>query len=186
MRFLSGVERDLLLASITDRPFKEYCFALLETGCRPMEVARVTAANVTADGKTWILDEHKTDHTGNARIVYLTPAMQELTRRLMREYPTGPLFRGTREVGGIRIPWTANAIRCRFRYLRKRHPELAGVTAYTLRHHFATQALLNGVPGPLVSSLLGHKSLKMLDIYSHVGQAASDLHQAAIRATARA
>ena len=67
----------------------------------------------------------------------------------------------------------------------RRHaiPDLTGLTAYVLRHTFATQALLNGVPGPIVSSLLGHKSLKMLDTYSHVGQAADELREAARKAT---
>src|SRR5262249_13990522 len=35
------------------------------------------------DFSRWVFEEHKTDgQTGEARVVYLTPAMQDLTRRL--------------------------------------------------------------------------------------------------------
>lgn len=177
-RFLSADERDFLLAAIRDRFFREYCFALMNTGARPMEVGRVTAADVSDDGTMWIFEEHKTDSTGEDRVIYLTPAMQELTGKLMAEHPTGPLFRSTRRKQGIRTPWTRNGIRCRFKRIREKYPQLAGVSAYTLRHSFATLALLNGVPAPIVSSLMGHTQLKTLDEYNKVGQARSTLKEA--------
>jgi len=183
-RFLDASEQALLLGSIKDRYFREFVVALLDTGCRPSEVMNVTAAQVTKDGTKWIFDDHKTDRTGDARIVYLTPAIQELTKRLIAENPEGPLFRTWHRKDGVtRGPWTIDSVRCRFRNLRRKHPELAGVTAYVLRHTFTTDALLNGVPGPLVSSLLGHKSLKMLDEYNQIGQAADALQNAVIAAT---
>ena len=33
---------------------------MLETGCRPSEVARVTAADVHLDAGVWVFVEHKT------------------------------------------------------------------------------------------------------------------------------
>jgi integrase len=197
-RVMSPEERRFVCSAIRDEQFREFVFAMLETGCRPGEVMTVTAADVARDCSVWVLDEHKTDRTGEARVVYLTPTMQELTRKLVNQYPEGPLFRSTRRFNGVRRPWSRNGIRCRFKRLRekflamraelppeRRHeiPDLTGLTAYVLRHTFATQALLNGVPGPIVSSLLGHKSLKMLDTYSHVGQAADELREAAKKAT---
>lgn len=183
-RILDPKERTLLLSAIRDTFFREYCFALLETGARPMEVARVTAAQVSRDGTRWIFDEHKTDATGEARIIYLTPAMQELTRKLLKQFPEGPLFRSTRRKHEVRRPWTRNGIRCRFKRLREKHPELKGVTCYVLRHSFTTQALVNGVPVPVVSALLGHKSIKMVDEhYNHTDQVTDQLREAAIKAT---
>lgn len=50
-------------------------------------------------------------------VVYLTPPMVKLCTRLAAEHPEGPLFLNSRGK-----PWTRNAIRCRFRTLRKRFP----------------------------------------------------------------
>lgn len=183
-RILTHDEQVLLFQKIRDRQFREYCFALLATGARPMEVAAVTAAQVPRDGATWVLAEHKTEGTGNARVIYLSPEMQELTRKLLREHPEGPLFRSYRKKAGVRRPWTRNGIRCRFKRLREKHPELAGVTAYALRHTYATQALTNGVPAAVVATLLGHRTTRMLDEhYNHTDQAQDVLKEAARKAT---
>jgi hypothetical protein len=69
----------------------------------------VTANHVSRDGTKWTFEEHKADGHGEASIVYLSPAMQELTRKLITLYPDGPLFRSTRRFGGVRRPWTASA-----------------------------------------------------------------------------
>jgi len=120
-RILTPNEREYLLKAIRDEQFREFVFAMLDTGCRPGEVMAVTANHVTRDGTKWVLDEHKTDgKTGEARVVYLSPAMQELTRKLITLYPDGPLFRSTRRFGGVRRPWTRNGIRCRFKRLRQK------------------------------------------------------------------
>jgi integrase len=200
-RIMSPSERDSVYLAIRDEQFRAFVFAMLETGCRPSEVANVTARHVSQDLTMWILEEHKTDRTGQARIVYLTPAMQELTRRLVALYPSGPLFRSTRKFDGTRKPWTRNGIRCRFKRLRqkfktdrsklpdeRRHeiPDLTGLTAYVLRHTYATQALANGLSGPVVASLLGHRSTRMIDEhYSHLDQRGDLLMEAARRATGR-
>jgi integrase len=76
--------------------------------------------------------------------------MVELTQRLMRKHPEGPLFRSFR--GGK--PYTRQAVRCRFRRLRTRFPELAKVVSYTLRHTFATDALAQSVPIATVAELI--------------------------------
>ncbi len=198
-RVLSPEERTFILSSIPDEPFRQYVFAMLETGCRPGEVMAVTAQHVSRDCTMWIFGEHKTDHTGQVRVVYLTPAMQELTRKLIALYPDGPLFRSTRRRGGKRLPWTRNGIRCRFKRLRQKFhqlrdelpaerrnqiPDLSGLTPYVLRHTYATQALSNGLSAPVVASLLGHRSTRMIDEhYNHLDKASQFLKDAARKAT---
>jgi integrase len=194
-------ERAYVYATIRDEQFREFCYALLETGCRPGEVMAVTANDVSRDCTRWTFEEHKTaEATGDARVVYLTPEMQELTRKLIALYPEGPLFRSTRRFKGVRRPWTRNGIRCRFKRLREKVqklraaekdsvkrekiPDLTGLTSYVLRHTFTTQALVNGVPVPVVSALLGHKSMKMVDEhYNHTEQVTGELRDAAVKAT---
>jgi integrase len=179
-RILTADEKKKILAAVKDKHFREFIFALQETGCRPMEVARVTADDVNLEHGVWMLKEHKTARkTGKPRIVYLTPAMIDLTRELVARYPEGPLFRGPRE----KRPFTLNGIRCRFRRLRKKLLHLAGVVAYTYRHSYATDALANGVPMASVAELMGHRDLSMLQQhYGHLSQKVLHLREAAAKA----
>ena len=166
-RVLSPEERLMVSAAIPDQAFRDFLFAIQETGARPGEVRRLTAENYSRAIGAWELREHKTDaKTASPRIIYLTPAMQALTERLIAERSEGPLFVNRRGK-----PWTSNAIRCRFRAIRKRFPELKGVVAYTYRHTFTTDALLRHVPIATVAELLGHSSTRMVeDVYGHLDQ----------------
>lgn len=133
-RVMDQAERDFLYQAIRDEQFREYGFALLETGARPMEVASVTAANVTRDGSKWVFDEHKTDHTGEARIVSLTPPVQELTKKRAALSAEGPIFRSTRKFGGVRKPWTRNGIRCRCKRLLEKFQVLRAELSPDRKH----------------------------------------------------
>jgi integrase len=178
-RTVTEAERQEILGAIRDQRFRDFVFAMQETGCRPGEVAKVTADDVDLDRGLWVLGRHKTEEkTGEARIVYLTPAMVELSRRLMDRHPDGPLFRGW---GGK--PYSVNAIRCRFRRLREKLPHLRGVVAYCYRHTFASNALERGVGIAQVAELLGHRSTDMvMRHYSHLRDRQSHLRAAAAKA----
>src|SRR5262249_21782967 len=128
----------------------------------------------------WVFREHKTARrTGKPRVIYLTPAMVELTRKLAAKYPEGPLFRGPRSKRGF----TRNGVRCRFRNLRAKMPHLDGVISYTLRHSFATQALVNGVGIAQVAELLGHVDTSMVSgHYAHLAGNVQHMRDQARRA----
>jgi integrase/recombinase XerD len=179
-RILSKEERLEILSAIKDHQFRDFFFALTETGARPSEVGRVTAENVNLELGVWAFSKHKTaEKTGKPRIIYLTEPMVELTRRLMREHPEGPLFRGPR--GGR--PYTKNGIRCRFKRLRERLPHLKHFVCYNLRHTFATEALAKGVGVAQVAELMGHEDLSMIQKhYGHLSQQLQQMREAAKRA----
>lgn len=181
-RILSPAEKKEILETIKDRPFRQFVFALYETGCRPSEVARVTAANYDRARGLWVFDQHKTrKKTGKPRVVYLTRAMVELTEELVAKYPEGPLFRGNRN----KKAFSRNGIRCRFRRLREKLPHLKGVVSYTTRHTYTTEALTNGVGVVEVAELLGHKSTEMVVAhYNHIDQKTQHMLEAAKRARA--
>jgi integrase len=180
-RLLTGDERQQILAAIKDQAFRDFVYALQETGCRPGEIARVTAADVNLEAGVWVLQQHKTaKKTREPRVVYLTDHMVDLTRRRMAKFPDGPLFRGSR---GNR-PFTRNAIRCRFRRLRQKLPNLKGVVAYSYRASYATTALENGVGIAQVAELLGHRDAKMvMRHYSKLSQRVEHLRAMARKAT---
>lgn len=179
-RLVTAEEKLQILAAIKDQSFKNFVFAMQETGARPSEVANVTASDCNLKDGVWILRKHKTvKKVAKPRVIYLTPAMLELTEKLIATCPDGPLFRNTRGKA-----FTKNAIRCRFRRIRKNHPNLAGVVAYCYRHSFATNALVNGVGIAQISELLGHTSAVMvLKHYSHLAENIAHLRQAAVTAT---
>lgn len=181
-RILSPAEKKEILETIKDKPFRQFVFALYETGCRPSEVARVTAAHFDEARGLWVFAEHKTRRkTGKPRVVYLTPAMVELTREVVKKYPTGPLFRGNRNKKGF----TRNGIRCRFRRLREKLPHLKGVVSYTARHTYTTEALTNGVGVMEVAELLGHTGTAMVEQhYAHLDQKTQHMLEAARKARA--
>jgi integrase len=180
-RILTPEERQEILAAIKDRHFREFVFAMMETGARPGEVRKVTAAHVHLDLGVWIFKEHKTaKRTHKQRIIYLNEAMIELTRKLVAMYPEGPLFRGPRSKRGN----TRNGIRCRFRRLREKLPHLAGVISYTMRHSFATNALVRGVGIAQVAELMGHVDTQMVSQhYAHLAGNIQHMREAANKAT---
>jgi integrase len=120
--------------------------------------------------------EHKTaKKTGEPRYVVLTSEIAAMTRRLIARHPNGPIFRNRR--GKKR---TRNAVRIRFRNLRKKFPQLKGVVTYSLRGTFATTVLEAGVPEATAAALLGHSNTDTLHrFYSKLSSRVNHLQDAA-------
>jgi len=159
--------------------FRLVMIALRLTGARPGTVRRVEKADVTAAVDAWVMRRHKTaKKTKKPLTVYLSPCMQTLTRILMARRPTGPLF-----LNSEGKPWTKNALRCRFRRLRKWLDLPAGTVTYSYRHSFITTALVNGETLSTVAELAGHANVRMIaQNYSHLEQQKEHLRAAANRA----
>ena len=171
----------MILTSIKHESFRDFVQGMTLTGCRPGEVARVNGEIVDLAAGLWVFTKHKTvKKTGKSRVVYLCPEALELTKKLLQRCSdSGPIFRNSRGK-----PWTRNAIRIRFRNLRKKHPELKGVIAYTYRSSFATDALEAGVPDATVAQLLGHTNTNTLHkFYARLSHKVGHMKDAAEKAT---
>lgn len=147
-RIMSGNEfRSLLRGS--DADFKQFLFALQQTGARPKEVRSLTWVNVQ-DGR-WVIAHHKTaGKTRRPRVIYLTPPMRKLMILLRRRAKTDgdPVF-----VNRLGVAWTATAVQQRLQRLRKKLNLPKDLCLYMLRHAFGTNAVLNGVDVATVSSI---------------------------------
>ncbi|MBX9623559.1 MAG: site-specific integrase [Gemmataceae bacterium] len=164
LHYLTKDQRRAIHGAVRDRAFRTFLTALEQTGCRPGELCAVEAAEADPDAGVWVIPNHKTARkTGRPRTVYLTEAMSGLTRELAAENPDGPLFRNSRGQ-----PWNRNAVRCRFRHLRKKFPGFGPFTATSFRRAFVTDALERGVDAVKVAELVGHTSTDM--IMAHYAQ----------------
>jgi hypothetical protein len=68
---LTKGEQAEILAAIRDEPFRQSVWAMLETGARSSEVARVPAGDVYFDLGVWVFGKHETaKKPRKARVVY--------------------------------------------------------------------------------------------------------------------
>ena len=132
---------------------------LLLTGCRKSEIVRLRWSEVGDDGALRLRDSKTGPRTvwlgGEARAVLDT---QPRPRRTWVFPDLRPSRRGRPRPADL----------CAWSYVRKA-AGIEDVRLHDLRHTFASQAVLAGVPLPVVSRLLGHSSTRMTMRYAHVG-----------------
>ena len=128
---------------------------LLLTGCRKGEILRLRWSEV--DGGTLALADSK---TGPRKVPLNAPARRIIDRQIQKEsnfvFPSpGNVHRPL----GPGLPlWTSV----------RRAAGIEDVRLHDLRHTFASHAVMTGVPVPVVSRLLGHRSTKMTLRYAHL------------------
>lgn len=167
------------LATMPAGPLNDLVFALTETGCRPKEIATLTADRVDMEQGIWHVVNKTRGATGeDTRKIFLTGRMVELSRRLVAANPEGLIFRGCQGQA-----WNHYSIAKAFRRLAKKLGMKGEGCAYAIRHYYATQALVNGVPVATVATLLGHKSTNMvMRVYSKLNREGDHLREAAEQA----
>jgi integrase len=146
--------------------------ALRLSPARPIQVREVTAANYI--GHSWVFSKHKTGKkTQKPLVIRLSPCLETLTQILASSNEKGPLF-----LNFHGKKWTKDGLALRFRRIRERL-NLEGITAYSYRHSFATDALEAGVDLPTVAALLGHSDTAMVArVYGHLDQRTGHLQDA--------
>ena len=129
---------------------------LLLTGCRKSEIVTLHWRDI--DGDTLNLVDTK---TGPRQVLLNAPARAILERQPRSEsayvFPS-PLDPG-RPLSSALPLW----------YSVRKRVGIEDVRLHDLRHTFASHAVLQGIPLPVVSRLLGHKRPSMTLRYAHVG-----------------
>ncbi len=128
---------------------------LLLTGCRKSEILRLTRREV--DGDCLRLEDAKT----GPRTVHLSAEAREIVERRMAT-PGEFLFPSPKDperpISGDLALW----------YGVRREIGIEDVRLHDLRHSYASQCVIEGVPLPVVSRLLGHRQTSMTLRYAHV------------------
>ena len=128
---------------------------LLLTGCRKREILMLRWSEVAGD--TLALGDSKTGPR--------TVPLNANARRIIERQPRGEsafVFPSPRNANRPRGPdlhlW----------YSVRREAGIEDVRLHDLRHTFASHAVMNGVPVPVVSRLLGHSNVRMTLRYAHL------------------
>ena len=129
---------------------------LLLTGCRRGEIVQLRWSEVHGD--TLVLTDSK---TGPRQV----PLNSQAKRILDRQSRSG---------GAYVFPSPLDASRPRddnlpLWYRVRREAGIEDVRLHDLRHTHASHAVMNGVPIPVVSRILGHSSVRMTMRYAHLG-----------------
>lgn len=170
--------RTAVRTAATDEAWGNFLAAAEATGCRPGEVATVTAADFDPTAGTWSVANKTARTTGEThRIVFLPPALVDLCRRLAKEHPTGPLF-----LNSLGRPWKRWAWGARMRRARKKLGLSSKLVTYSLRAAFAGDAIEANVNPLIIAELMGHRSTSMISKhYSRIAQRRNAMHDALAR-----
>ena len=129
---------------------------LLLTGCRKGEIVRLRWSEV---GEKAL---HLADSKTGPRTVLLSTQASAILQRQPRQ-ESEFVFPSLRNVSQSR----SNELSL-WRKVRKK-AQIEDVRLHDLRHNFASHAVMNGVPVPVVARLLGHTNSGMTLRYAHVG-----------------
>ena len=161
-RFLSRTEIDRLHAALNShrgresgRQQVEIIRLLLLTGCRKSELVHLRWSEIDANAV------HLTDSKTGPRLIFLNTQARAVLARQPRgrsPYVFPSLVDSTKSRSNELSLW---------RKVR-REAGIDDVRLHDLRHTFASHAVMQGVPIPVVSRLLGHSCARMTLRYAHV------------------
>ena len=165
-----------------------------QTGCRPLEARTVEARHLDRKARCLVFERELSkgqseDSTVERRVVPLADEAFALCDRLAGERPRGPMF--CKWTGK---PWTNRDLKDYFGRLTRPMPRKDRktgkpyqstpalnfpVTAYVIRHTWATEAIERGLDLVTIATIMGHKDLSMLmKVYQHIKKKQEHLRSA--------
>jgi integrase len=173
-RFLSIPEcQRLINASSPD--FRLLVQAALTTGARVSELAALRVADFNGDAGTVHI---QTSKTGKARHIVLSDEGRALFESLTAGRPGHELM--LRKANGQ--PWRASGQQDPMREACRIAKITPPISFHGLRHTWASQAVMAGMPLMVAARNLGHANTKMVE--AHYGHLATDFITQTVRATA--
>lgn len=167
-RYMEGEEAarisELLHTNAQTNPASvAFLYLLILTGARCGEIANARWSQM--EGTKLVLSEHKTDRTGDKRVIHLPQAALDVIDRLPRTSGT---------ITGIKSPK-------KFWERIRAEAGCPDLRMHDLRHSFASAAIAAGLTLAQIGELLGHKSTQTTKRYAHL---MDEVASAAVTATA--
>ncbi len=181
-RFLTRAEADLLLTALKKRSSQLALIAKLSlySGMRLGEIFALKWSNVDQSrGILYVMDAKNNE----SRPVFITDQIREVLDELPPGEPDDVLFK-TRK--GEPVQWLSKVftdVVAESGLNKGISDPREKISFHSLRHSFASWAVMEGVPLYTVSKCLGHKSMSMTERYSHLSP---DSQKSAFEAVSRA
>jgi integrase/recombinase XerD len=159
---LSRAEVRRLLSVLNNLKHRSLLATTYAGGLRVSEVVRLRISDI--DSQRMVLRIHQGKGRKD-RYVMLSQTLVYLLRQYWRAYrPEHWLFPGM--LPGC--PLTRSSLQRVFTQAKTRAEITKAVTVHSLRHAFATHLLESGTNIVVIQRLLGHRSLRSTEIYTHV------------------
>ena len=168
-RFLRQEEIQRLLQSAEDSYIRPLITTAIHTGMRKAELLNLQWSDIDFDQRTVTIQAKGDWHTKNykSRIIQLTPALHKALKEHKKQCEELGVrseyvftYRGKRIQGGVDRTLRAVLLKA----------GLEDVTLHTLRHTFASQLVMAGVPLRDVQKLMGHQSFETALQYAHLSE----------------
>lgn len=161
-KVLSQSEVMLLLASVENLKHKAILYTIYASGLRVSEVANLKITDIESSRMLLRVEQGKGSRD---RYTLLSEAGLKLIQQYLQRYqPVHWLFEGQQPNTHI----SERSIQHIFKQTLERAKINRPVSVHSLRHSFATHLLENGTDLRYIQELLGHKSPKTTQIYTHV------------------
>ncbi len=159
---LSKEEVARILSNVDNFKHKAILMLVYSAGLRVSEVVKLKLEDI--DSKRKLIHIKGAKGRKDRYTILSEKALQVLREYCKKYQPKGWLFPGAK-LGGYISTRTAQAI---FEQAIQKVDIRKNVGIHSLRHSFATHLLENGVDLRYIQELLGHKSSKTTEIYTHV------------------
>ncbi len=167
---LTPEEIRAILQEINNPIYRMALTIIYACGLRISEALRLTPSDV--DGKRKLL-RVRNGKGGKDRYVHLPDRPLELLRDYCRQHGILSGFLFPHKKGHVK----ADTLERAFKEALRQSGVTKTATPHTLRHSYATHLLENGEDIRTIKELLGHRSIKTTDIYTHVtGKITTRLH----------
>jgi integrase/recombinase XerC len=189
--YLTSAQARKVLASVdrsSESGARDYAILclMLTTGLRTISVINANIEDLRTLGDITVLYYQGKGHTEKAEFVKIEQPVETAIRSYLQLRATrgaqDPLFASAAHRNGGERMTTRSISRIAKNALKAAGLDSDRLTAHSMRHTFATQALLNGANVQEVQQALGHKSITTTMIYAHNIEKAKNTSSAKVSA----